>query len=148
MSISWISIILFGLLAAALSACSSSDGGGGNTNSNSRPGVIRSDTEIDSSTEEVWVGEGIPPPRVEDLSTLSYRSLSDTDLFGEISLIEPIALVGLKSPLLDRGVFRGQVLLTDGERQSAEAAVRSLSGIALQRLPDGLPQVQGPLSGR
>jgi len=87
------------------------------------------DISIDSITGEAWIDEGIPPPRVNHLSTPFYDSLSDEALWHELTQFEPIAIVGLKLPHLERGVFRSRVLLELQDIEEIRGQILNLEGI-------------------
>jgi hypothetical protein len=81
---------------------------------------------IDRRTGPAVRADGGPPPRTEDLSTRSYRSLPDEELWHQIASIKPVALVGLKSPDMTRGAFRGQTLIPENETRRAIHTVQTI----------------------
>jgi serine protease len=93
---------------------------------------------IDLVTGEAWLDDGIPPPRVNYLSTPFYYSLSDTDLWQELLQFEPVAIVGLKRPDLERGVFRGRVLIDENEKEEIIGQILSVNGITQELLEENL----------
>lgn len=98
-----------------------------------KPSMYSQDNEkglsIDEMTGEAWISEGVPPPRVNHLSTPFYNSLSDEALWHELSQFDPIAVVGLKLPNLERGVFRGTVLLGNNDIEVIRGKILALEGI-------------------
>src|SRR5437016_3488852 len=82
----------------------------------------------------------VPSRRSE--SDHSYSRLTDAGVWRAIAAKGGKALVGLKSPGRARGVYRGQVLVSDGERQSHRNSLLARHGIALQRESNTLPILQ------
>jgi hypothetical protein len=86
---------------------------------------------IDARTGESFTSEGTVPPRPDDLSTMSYRSLPDEYLWNEIARIRPVAVVALKHPDATRGSFRGRTLLTREDFSWAVEQLARLDGVRL-----------------
>jgi subtilisin family serine protease len=87
------------------------------------------ETYISQVTGAAWLEGNLPPPRLDDLSTPSFRSLSDALLWEELAQFEGVALVGLKASGLHRGVFRGRVLISPPELEIAIDALLSVPGV-------------------
>jgi hypothetical protein len=95
-------IVLLGRLGAELYGEWQSRDVPGGDGEGAQPGVI------DAMTGEAWRADGVPPERIENLSTPSFQSLPNDQLWGEISRFDGVALVGLKRP--DLAVCRREIL--------------------------------------
>jgi subtilase family protein len=84
---------------------------------------------VDERTGEAWLAESVPPRRVDDLSTPSFRSLTVARLWEELNRVAPVALVALKSPSRNRGAFRGRVLLSSAAFDTARARLLAIPGV-------------------
>ncbi|MFD7406794.1 S8 family serine peptidase [Streptomyces sp. NPDC059866] len=95
---------------------------------------------VDDLTGECADHDGAPPPRTEDLTTLSYRGLPDELLWEELTRSaadRPLAVVGLKEPGAPRGVLRGRSLVGGDTWDRAVSAVLALDGV--RRADDDRP---------
>lgn len=92
--------------------------------------------------------DGTIPERPDDLSTTSYRGLTDDALWNEITRVRPSVIIGVKPPQAPRGVFRGRSLTTDDDLAQALAEIAGINGV---RRTDGRPRDHEPvrmLNGR
>jgi hypothetical protein len=72
------------------------------------------------------MADGNLPARAEDLTTVSYRSLPDEELWQQIARIKPVALVGLKSPDQTRGVFRNRTVIPESDARRAIHTIQTI----------------------
>ncbi|HEX2093297.1 MAG TPA: S8/S53 family peptidase [Longimicrobiaceae bacterium] len=86
------------------------------------------------------------PPRTQQRPG-TFLELSDAELWRYIAEGEGRAMVGLKAPGRNRGVWRGRVLLDSGEWAQARNAVLGQRGVTLLRDDDLLPRVEVKLAG-
>jgi hypothetical protein len=77
---------------------------------------------IDMRTGNALFTDGTVPPREDNLTTPSFRSLSDEELWTQLTRFTPVAIVALKSSDVARGVFRGR--LTDDGNGLSDAIQR------------------------
>ena len=94
-------------------------------------GPGRPPDDIEARTGESLTPDGEVPPRPENLSTMSYRSLPDDALWNEVNRISAVVVVAMKHPDAARGVFRGRLMISEDDLAAGIERIRGIEGLRI-----------------